>query len=165
MPSAAWRTVPRPHVLNTASSDPRRIAENDLWHALEERREAIRAAHLTFSERQHHQLREAHEAGRLIDTLNAAMERRATATTADPYYLRPMAEAIKAGLDPWEAVLIRRASHGHLMSHVVLGGARSARSRTLSPISHFYSDRSVTGCCCPSMQLGGTSGYGYGPVS
>lgn len=114
--------------LNTASSDPRRIAENDLWHALEERREAIRAAHLTFSERQHHHLREAHEAGRLIDTLNAAMERRATATTADPYYLRPMAEAIKAGLAPWEEVLIRR---GEPWTPYVTRGARRGALRAI----------------------------------
>jgi hypothetical protein len=97
-----------PRRLSTASSDPRRSGENALWHAPEERRDAIRAAGVRFSERQHHQMREAHAAGRLIGELNAAMERKAAATRVDPDDMRAMARAIKAGLAPWEEVLIRR---------------------------------------------------------
>lgn len=90
------------------SSQPnaRRAADNALWHALEERRDAIRAAGQSFSERQHHQFRQAHAAGRLITELCGAMEN--YKGSGDPYYLRPMAEALKHGLPTWEDVLIRR---------------------------------------------------------
>jgi hypothetical protein len=73
-------------------------------------------------------LREAHAAGRLIDELNAAMERRATAAGADPYYLRPMAEAIKRGLHPWEEVLLRR---GEPWTPYVTPGARRGARRAI----------------------------------
>jgi hypothetical protein len=92
----------------TPPPDPRRAADNALWHALEERREAIRAAGLTFSERQHHQLREAWHEHRLIDALCNAMEDYTHKAAPNPYYLRPMAQAIKKGLETWEHVLIRR---------------------------------------------------------
>ena len=94
--------------MSAASSNPRRADEDALWDALEERRGTIRAAGLRFSERQHHQMGKAHAAGRLIDDLNAAMERRATESGGDPDDLRAMAQAIKHGLNPWEEVLIRR---------------------------------------------------------
>lgn len=90
--------------MSTTVSNARRAAENALWHALEERRDQIRAAGLTFSERQHHQFREAHAAGSLIQKLCGAMEN--YTGNGDPYYLRPMAQAIKHGLRTWEEVLI-----------------------------------------------------------
>jgi len=92
--------------MSAAPPDPRR-AENDLWHALEERRDEIRAAGLGFSERQHHHLREAHAARRLIAELNASMEKRASGASGDSYYLRPMAQAIQAGFQPWEELITR----------------------------------------------------------
>jgi hypothetical protein len=54
-------------------------------------------------------MREAHAAGRLIDDLNAAMERRARATPrpGDDYDLRVMAQFMKHRLPIWEEVLIR----------------------------------------------------------
>lgn len=76
-----------------------------MWYALEERRDEIRAAGLPFSERQHHQFREAHDEGRLIHALCTAMEK--YEPKGDEYYLRPMAEAIKRDLPTWEHVLIR----------------------------------------------------------
>ena len=114
--------------MSTATSKPRQDAENALWHALEERRDAIRAAGLGFSERQHHQLRQAWAAGRLIDRLNAGMEKRAKATRADEYYLRPMAQAIKAGLHPWEELLVRR---GEPWAPYVTPGARQGARRAI----------------------------------
>jgi hypothetical protein len=88
--------------MSSASSNPRRDAENALWHALDERRDALRAVGLRFSGRQYGQFREAYEAGRLIDELNRAMEGRPTAPPGgNPYYLCPMAEALKRGLAPW----------------------------------------------------------------
>lgn len=86
--------------------NPQRAAENALWHALEERRDEIRAAKLSFSERQHHQLREAHAADRLIATLCNWMENYDSARS-DPYYKKPVAQAIKHGLETWEHVFIR----------------------------------------------------------
>jgi hypothetical protein len=73
-------------------------------------------------------LREAHAARRLIDELNAAMERRAAATRANPYYMRPMAQAIKHGLAPWEEVLIRR---GEPWTPYVTPGARRGARRAI----------------------------------
>jgi hypothetical protein len=114
--------------MSTTSSDPRRAAANDLWHALEARRDAIRAAGLGFSERQHSLLREAHNAGGLIDRLNTAMERRAKATTADPYYLRAMADAMKHGLPIWEEILIQP---GQTWTPYVTPGARRGAKRAI----------------------------------
>ena len=90
-----------------STPDPRRAAENALWYALEERRDEIRAAGLGFSERQHDRLRTAHEEKRLISAMCAAMERYKKGG-GDPYYLQPMALAIKNGLETWEHVLIRK---------------------------------------------------------
>ena len=78
-----------------------------IWYALEERRDQIRAAGQGFSERQHHQFREAHAAGKLINDLCASMEGYYPGR-GDPYYLRPMAQAIKHVLPTWEDVLIRK---------------------------------------------------------
>ena len=89
-------------------SNPRRDAENALWHALEERRDAIRAKKLVFSERQHHQFREAHAAGTLIATLCKAMENYRSNSPGEAYYLEAQARQIKAGLENWEHVLIRQ---------------------------------------------------------
>lgn len=107
-PHAPRSAVLRNQTMSTASSNPGRDAENARWHALEERRDALRAVGLRFSGRQYGQIREAHAAGRLIDELNRAMEGRATAPPGNPYYLRPTAKALRRGLAPWEEVLIRR---------------------------------------------------------
>lgn len=93
--------------MSTTPTTTRRAAENALWYALEERRDQIRAAGQGFSERQHHQFREAHAAGKLINDLCASMEGYYPGR-GDPYYLRPMAQAIKQGLPTWEDVLIRK---------------------------------------------------------
>lgn len=68
-------------------------------------------------------------AGRLIVELNKAMEGRAAATTADEYYLRPMAEAIKH----WPSSLGGAANPpGRAMDtvhHASRSGGRAARDR------------------------------------
>lgn len=111
----------------STQSNPRRAAENALWHALEERRDAIRAAGQNFSERQHHQFRQAHAAGRLIAELCRAMEN--YKGNGDPYYLRPMAEALKHGLPTWEDVLIRR---GQPWTPYVTATARRGAQRCIA---------------------------------
>ncbi len=98
-----------------------------MWHALEERREQIRAAGLSFSERQHDQFRQAHAAGKLIAHLCADMEN--DAGKGDSYYLRPMAQAIKNGLSTWEDVLIRR---GAPWTPYVTPAARRAAERWIA---------------------------------
>lgn len=60
--------------MSTTPSDPRRAAENALWSALEDRRDQIRAAGLGFSERQFHQMREAHDDNKLLHWMCRAME-------------------------------------------------------------------------------------------
>ena len=117
-PARHGEPFPETRRLSTASSNPRLAAENALWHALEECRDVIRAAILGFGERQHHQLREAHSAARLIDELCAAME--SYTGGADPYYLRPMTQTIKRGLPTWEHLLIRPGRLG-AMHAVTLG--------------------------------------------
>jgi hypothetical protein len=91
------------------TTNTKRAAENALWHALEERRDDIRAAGLWTgrSEQQHQGFGEAHAAARLIDELVAIMERRAMRAGGDPVQLTAMAQAIKHGFPIWEEVLIR----------------------------------------------------------
>ncbi len=107
---ASWdevREAVQHYALPMASStDPKRAAENALWHALQERREKIRADGLTFSERQHHQLRQAWEAGTLIDDLNRSMEN--YKSPGDPYYKTAMAHAMKNGHEIWEEILLHK---------------------------------------------------------
>lgn len=128
--SSSHRT--REGLVSTSLSDPRRAAENALWYALEERRDRIRDAGLSFSERQHHLFREAHATGNLIRELCGAMER--YKSTGDEYYLRPMAEAIKRGLETWEHVLIRP---GEPWTPYVTPAARSGARRCIADAKAF----------------------------
>jgi len=91
------------------TSNTKKDAENALWHALEERRDDIRAARLWSgrSEQQHQRFYEAHAAGRLIDDLVAGLKRRATREGGDPVQLTAMAQLITHGLPIWEQVVIR----------------------------------------------------------
>jgi hypothetical protein len=84
------------------------------------RRDQIRTAGLTFSERQHHHRREAHDEGKLIEAMCTAMEN--YTPKWDEYYLRPMAHAI-AGLrrgstfrirkgEPWSPFVTSKARRG-----------------------------------------------------
>ena len=118
--------------MSTAPSAGRRAAENALWHALEERRDAVRTAGLGFSERQHHQFREAHAAGNLIGERGTASE--SYTGGADPYYLRPMAQVIKSGLPTWEDVLIRR---GESWTRYVTPGARRGARRAIADATSY----------------------------
>jgi hypothetical protein len=113
--------------VSTTPSKPPRAAENALWYALEERRDQIRAAGLTFSERQHHQLREAHDKGNLIQGLGGGVER--YKGNGNEYYLRPMAQAIKHGLPTLEHVLIRP---GEPWTPYVTPGARRGAQRAIA---------------------------------
>jgi hypothetical protein len=92
--------------VSASQSDPRRAAENAFWSALEERRDQIRAAGLTFDERSHHHLREAHADGTLLAGLCAGVGRYKTGG-GDPHKLEVMAKVIKRGLPTWEDLLIR----------------------------------------------------------
>src|SRR5262245_422469 len=103
-PSVGSRRPP----MSITASDPRRAAANALWYALEERRDQIRAAGLRFGERQHHQMREAHDEGRLLDWMCKAMENHKDKPPRNPANLAAMAKVIKSGLPTWEHVLIRR---------------------------------------------------------
>lgn len=114
-------------------SDPLRAAENALWHALEERRDQIRAAGLGFSERQHHRFRELWEEKRLIQGLNESMARYKEGS-GDPYYLRPMAEALKHGFQPWEELLLR---HDEAWSPYVSAKARLGCQRSIADAKAF----------------------------
>ena len=80
--------------LSTPSPNPRRIAENSLWHALEERCEQVGRAGLKYSPRQYAQLKQAHEDGDLIAQLCGAME--GCTGKGDPYYLEAMARVHEA---------------------------------------------------------------------
>ena len=86
----------------------KRDAENALWHALEERRENLRAEKLWTgrTEQQHRKLEAAYDDGRLIDALVEAMERRARTSVHSDVHLRQMAKVIKAGYPIWEQILI-----------------------------------------------------------
>jgi hypothetical protein len=110
--------------LSTSSPTPRRIAENSLWHALEERREQVGRAGLKYSPRQYAQLKQAHEDGDLIAQLCAAME--GYTGKGDPYYLEAMARVIKRGLETWEHVLIRRGTPWE--RYVTRGARRGAET-------------------------------------
>lgn len=93
--------------MSITPSNPRRLAENALWYALDERREQLRDVGLPFDERSHHHFRELHDERRLISGLCKGMGQYKKGR-GDPDRLRPMAQAIKAGLDTWEHVLTRR---------------------------------------------------------
>ena len=86
----------------------KRDAENALWHALEERRENLRAAKLWTgrTEQQHRKLEAAYDDRRLIDALVETMERRARTPVHNDVHLRQMAKVIKAGYSIWEQILI-----------------------------------------------------------
>ncbi len=89
--------------LSTSPSDRRRAAENALWYALNERRDQIYRAGLSFSERQHHWMQEAYDGGTLIASMCTAME--SYDGHGDPDYLSAMARQIKNGLPTWEDIL------------------------------------------------------------
>ena len=86
----------------------KQAAQNALWHALEERRENLRAEKLWTgrTEQQHRKLEAAYDDGRLIDALVEAMERRARTSVHSDVHLRQMAKVIKAGHPIWEQILI-----------------------------------------------------------
>jgi len=75
------------------TSGRKRDAENALWHALEERRENLRAAQLWTgrTEQQHRKHAAAYDDGRLIDALVETMERRARSSTHSPVHPSQMA--------------------------------------------------------------------------
>jgi hypothetical protein len=87
----------------------KKAAENDLWHALEERRDCWRDAHVWSgrTEQQHQKLYAAHASGRLIDDLVEVYERRGTQKGGNTVQLAAMAKAIKAGCPLLEHVLIQ----------------------------------------------------------
>ena len=91
-----------------AANNDKQDAEKALWHALEERRDNLRAAHLWTgrTEQQHRKLAAAYDDGRLIDALVEAMERRARTSEHSPVHLSQMAKVIKAGYPIWEQILI-----------------------------------------------------------
>jgi hypothetical protein len=92
----------------TTSSDDRRDAEEALWLALEQRAAEHRKAGVKFSESQHRKLHKHHRQGRLIDSLNRAMEKRAgRVNKLNSTNLRAMAETLDNGLELWEQILIR----------------------------------------------------------
>lgn len=84
-----------------------------MWNALVERRHQIRTAGVGFSERQHHQLREAYEAGKLLDWMHRAMENYPGNGNLDDLAARnldnlaAMAKTIKRGPPTWEHILTR----------------------------------------------------------
>jgi hypothetical protein len=86
----------------------RQAAENALWHALEERRENLRAQKLWTgrTEQQHRKLEAAYDDRGLIDALVDAMERRARTSVHSDVHLRQMAKVMKAGYPIWEQILI-----------------------------------------------------------
>lgn len=112
--------------MTPTSVGPYRAAENALWQALEERRGTLRAAGLPFSERQHHQFRQAHAAGTLLSGLCSAMEN--YKSPGDHRYLTPMAHALKRNLETVEDVLIRRG--GPWTAYVTARARRGARTIT-----------------------------------
>jgi hypothetical protein len=88
-------------------SDDLREAQEALWRALEERAAAHREARVPFSESQHGKWHKAYRQGRLIDSMNRAMEKRASSTKLNNTNLRAMAETLRHGLEIWEQILIR----------------------------------------------------------
>jgi hypothetical protein len=91
------------------TTDPKRAAENALWHALEDRRDQVRAAKLWTgrTQLQHQKLYDAHASKRLIDDLVANYEREARTPSSNPVQLAAMAKVMRAQLPILEDVLIR----------------------------------------------------------
>ena len=88
--------------------DPRQAAENAFRHALEERRDQIRAAGLRFDPRSETRLEKAYDDGNLLGGLCEGVAR--FKPPGDPVRLQAMARLMKGGLDTWEHVLIRPGS-------------------------------------------------------
>jgi hypothetical protein len=118
------------------TTNTKQAAQTALWHALEERRENLRAEKLWTgrTEQQHRKLEAAYDDGRLIDALVEAMERRARTSVHSDVHLRQMATVIKAGHPIWEQILIEpnkpwsRYFRGRLVREGAEGAVRDAKA-------------------------------------
>jgi hypothetical protein len=77
-------------------------AQNNLWHALEQRRQELNKAGLKFSSRQYAKMAKAHADGGLI----AWFIKDLAGTVDQNENIEAMARAMKAGVETWEHVLI-----------------------------------------------------------